>query len=326
MRLAIVNDLPLAVTAIRRVLEHDGRHSVAWVARNGQEALDRYASDRPDLILLDLVMPELDGVETARRLQQQGSCPILIVTASVGQRVGMVFEAMGYGALDVVKVPVLSLPPQESGRELLARISTLERLQGRRSRAAAGTWRPPLVAIGASTGGPGILAQVLGAIPSGLATAFVVVQHIDALFSPGLVRWLDDRLAMPVIAAEPGNSPLPGVVCLSQTNDHLIINAVGRFAHVAEPRDQPYRPSVDIFFHSLRQHWPTPGQAVLLTGMGRDGADGLLALHQAGWHTIAQDQASSVVYGMPRAAAELGAASEILPAAAIAASLLRHAR
>ncbi|MEB3266110.1 MAG: chemotaxis-specific protein-glutamate methyltransferase CheB, partial [Cyanobacteriota bacterium] len=295
MRIAIVNDLPLAVRAIRRVLEHDGRHSVAWVAGDGDEALARCGMDCPDLILLDLVMPRLNGVETTRRLQQQGSsCPILIVTASVGGRAGLVFEALGEGALDAVRLPVLTLPPAESGRELLGRIGRLERLGGR--------GRPSLVAIGCSTGGPGALARLLGAIPAGMGAAFVVVQHIEARFAAGMAQWLDGQIPMPVIAAKAGSRPAAGVVSLAHTDDHLVIDADGRFQHTAEPRDQPYRPSVDVFFQSLRRHWPRPGQAVLLTGMGRDGAEGLLALREAGWHTIAQDEASSVVYGMPRAA------------------------
>ena len=131
--------------------------------------------------------------------------------------------------------------------------------------------RPPLIAIGASTGGPKTLAQVLGQIPAGLSTAFVVVQHIDAQFAPGLVSWLNGQIPMPVIPAEPGKAPLPGTVCLSVTNDHLVVEANGRFAHVAEPIEEPYRPSVNVFFQSLVRHWRAPGQAVLLTGMGRDG-------------------------------------------------------
>lgn len=336
MRIAIVNDLALAVTAIRRVLLHDGRHTVAWVARDGIEALARYAADRPDLILLDLVMPELDGIQTTRRLMEQGSCPpILIVTATVGQRAGLVFEAMGHGALDAVKLPQLTLPAAESGRELLGRIRTLERLQGAttagpsagsragRTAPAAGV-RPPLVAIGSSTGGPGTLAQLLGALPCGLPAAFVVVQHIDAEFAGGLIAWLNERIPMPVIAAEPGTMPPPGTVCLARSNDHLVLEPSGRFAHVAEPQHLAYRPSVDVFFGSLERHWPSPGQAVLLTGMGQDGAAGLLALRRKGWHTIAQDEASCSVYGMPRAAVERGGAVEVLPPDAIARSLLRH--
>ena len=349
MRIAIVNDLALAVTSIRRVIEHDGRHSVAWIARDGLDALARFAADRPDLLLLDLVMPQLDGVQTTRRVMEQFPCPILIVTASINQRAGMVYEAMGYGALDAANVPVMTLPPEESGRELLQKIATLERLQGRRrapepspssSQSPASTRgrgptpmaelpstrRTPLIAIGSSTGGPKTLASILSRIPAGQPTAFVVIQHIDAQFSSGLVSWLNGQIPMPVIAAQPGQAPVAGTVCLSATNDHLVVEANGRFAHVAEPKDQPYRPSVDVFFQSLVRHWRPPGQAVLLTGMGRDGAIGLLALRQAGWHTIAQDEASSVVYGMPKAAAELNAAVEILAADAVAPSLLTPRR
>jgi two-component system response regulator WspF len=345
LRIAIVNDLALAVTSIRRVIEHHGNHSVAWIARDGLEALARYAADRPDFILLDLVMPQLDGVQTTRRIMAQGGCPILIVTADVNQRTGLVYEAMGHGALDAVNLPVMTLPPGEGGRELLQKIATLERLQGFKTtaarvgslpgRAAARAGqpsaaplgrRPALIAIGASTGGPKTLSEVLGQIPTGLSTAFVVIQHIDAQFAPGLVSWLNDQIPMPVIPAEPGKAPVSGTVCLSMTNDHLVVEANGRFAHVAEPIKQPYRPSVDVFFQSLVRHWRVPGQAVLLTGMGRDGGVGLLALRRAGWHTIAQDEATSAVYGMPKAAAELGAAIEILAASAIAPSLLRHSR
>lgn len=337
MRIAIVNDLGLAITAIRRVLRHDGRHSVAWEARDGIEALARFAADPPDLILLDLIMPQLDGVQTTRALKALDSCPpILIVTASVGQWAGLVFEAMGHGALDAVRVPSLNLPVAESGRELLTRIRSLERLHGARAghsrtdtparsaaKAATGQ-RPALVAIGCSTGGPGILAELLGAIPCGVPAAFVVVQHIDAGFAGGLISWLNARIPMPVIAAEPGRRPEAGCVWLACTNDHLVLERSGRFAHVAEPLHQPYRPSVDVFFTSLEKHWPNPGQAVLLTGMGQDGAAGLLALRRRGWHTIAQDEASSVVFGMPRAAADRGAACEVLAAGAIAGSLLRR--
>ncbi|MFZ4804468.1 MAG: chemotaxis-specific protein-glutamate methyltransferase CheB [Synechococcus lacustris] len=335
MRIAIVNDLSLAIASIRRVIEHDGRHSIAWVARDGEDALARFAADQPDLILLDLVMPILDGVQTTKRLMQRSACPILIVTASVGQNTAKVYEAMGYGALDAVNVPIMTVPPKESGRELLHKISTIERLKcfTPSSPRAAGApvnpapatrRRPQLIAIGASTGGPKTLAAILKEIPVSTPAAFVVVQHIDVQFAPGLVSWLNSQITLPVIQALPGNAPVAATVCLSVTNDHLVIDETGRFAHVAEPKDEPYRPSVDVFFRSLVRNWRQPGQAVLLTGMGRDGAAGLLALRQANWHTIAQDEASCVVYGMPRAAAELKAAVEVLSTENVAASLLRR--
>ncbi|MFM7315236.1 MAG: chemotaxis-specific protein-glutamate methyltransferase CheB [Cyanobium sp.] len=334
MRIAIVNDLTLAITAIRRVIEHDGRHSVAWVARDGLDALARFAADEPDLVLLDLVMPQLDGVQTTRQIRERSRCPILLVTANTGTASGSIFEAMGHGALDVVALPQLTGSPREDGRELLRKIETIERLQGRRPRAAprhgAATiaplpqrHRPPLIAIGASTGGPRALATVLGALPRSLPAALVVVQHIDVQFAPGLVSWLDGQVALPVRAAESGQAPQAGTVLVAVSNDHLVIRADGRFAYQAEPLQEPYRPSVDVFFASLVKHWIEPGVAVLLTGMGRDGGKGMAALRRAGWHTIAQDEASCAVYGMPKAAVELGGAVEVLAPEAIGRRLLQ---
>lgn len=337
MRIAIVNDLALAITSIRRVIEHEGRHSVAWVARDGIDALARFSADEPDLVLLDLVMPHLDGVQTTKRIRERSRCPIMLVTAQAGRSSGLIFEAMGHGAIDVVDLPVLTGSPAESGRELLQKIARIERLHYRnqapaRPTVASGSGapaaaptrsirRPPLIAIGASTGGPRTLATVLAPLPRTLRAAVVVVQHIDAQFAPGLVSWLDDQVALPVRAAEEGQAPQAGTVLIGVSNDHLVLRADGRFAYQAEPLEEPYRPSVDVFFASLVKHWREPGVAVLLTGMGRDGGKGMLALRRSGWHTIAQDEASCAVYGMPKAAVELGGAVEVLAPEAIARSL-----
>ena len=332
MRIAIVNDLALAVTSIRRVLEQEGCHSIAWVARDGQDAMVRFVADEPDLVLMDLVMPLMDGVQTTKRIREISRCPILIVTADAGRSYGLIFDAMGHGALDVVSVPVLTDPPEVSGRQLLQKIATVERLQGRtgvvprpaRPSTAAtpvARRRPPLIAIGSSTGGPRTLATVLAPLPRQMGHAVVVIQHIDAQFAPGLVSWLNDQIALPVRAAEAGQMPQAGTVLVAVSNDHLVIQADGRFAYQREPVEEPYRPSVDVFFGSLVKHWRDPGLAVLLTGMGRDGGKGMLELRRSGWHTIAQDEASCAVYGMPKAAVELGGAIEVLPPEAIARSL-----
>jgi two-component system response regulator WspF len=334
LRIAIVNDLALAITAIRRVVEHEGRHSVAWVARDGLDAMARFAADEPDLVLLDLVMPLLDGVQTIQRIREHSRCPVLIVTAHAGRSSGQIFEAMGHGALDVVTLPQLTGSPAEDGRVLLQKIATVERLTGRASKApsrptvhgapsaAVPRLRPPLIIIGASTGGPKTLAAVLAPLPRDMAAAVVVVQHIDVQFAPGLVSWLDGQIALPVRGAEIGQAPQPGTVLVAMSNDHLVIRADGRFAYQKEPIDEPYRPSVDVFFNSLVMHWRQPAVAVLLTGMGRDGGKGMLALRRAGWHTIAQNEASCAVYGMPKAAVELGGAVEVLPPEAIGKRLL----
>jgi len=338
MRIALVNDTTMALEALRRVLATEPRHSVAWSARDGEEAVRRTALDRPDLILMDLLMPGINGVEATRRIMAATPCPILVVTASVGARAGLVYEALGVGALDAIRTPSLLEPAASAGRDLLRRIRQLERLtqpaQNRPSanaRAGAAVGRnpgsvpaaPPLIAIGASTGGPAALASCLGQLPADLGAAVLVVQHIEAQFAPGLARWLGGQISLPVETVREGDPLRPNVVQIAATNDHLIVRADGRLGYSPDPPLEPYRPSVNVLFRSLLQPWFQPGVAVLLTGMGRDGGQAMLELRRAGWHTIAQAEASCAVYGMPKAAVDLGAAVEVLPPEAIGLRLRR---
>jgi chemotaxis response regulator CheB len=140
-----------------------------------------------------------------------------------------------------------------------------------------------------------------------------VVLHLAADYAAGFAAWLRERTGLPVRPAAEGEVVRPGQVYVAVTNDHLVLRSDRRLGYTPEPRDCPYRPSVDVFFDSLAAAWPRPGVAALLTGMQSDGARGLARLKMRGWHTIAQDQATCVVYGMPRAAVELGAVSEVLP-------------
>jgi len=177
------------------------------------------------------------------------------------------------------------------------------------------------VAIGASTGGPSAVARVLSDWTAPPGCAIVVVQHIDETFASHFAKWLDDQLTMPVRVIGEGDELVAGTVLVAKTNDHLLLDQNYRLRYDAAPRDYVYRPSVDVFFHCVARHWRGDAVGILLTGMGRDGGDGLLAMRLAGKTTIAQDQASSAVYGMPRAAAELDAAQQILPLDKIGASL-----
>jgi two-component system response regulator WspF len=151
----------------------------------------------------------------------------------------------------------------------------------------------------------------------------VIAQHVDSEFSAGLCSWLQRATPLPIVLATAGCRPAPGTVLLAGSNDHLVLTAQRTFIYSAEPRKLLYRPSVDVLFRSLAEHWPGPAVAVLLTGMGRDGAQGLEQLRQLGWHTIAEAESSCVVFGMPKAAIELGAAREILPLASIPAAIAR---
>ncbi len=332
MKIGIVNDLPMAVEALRRALMQAPQHQVIWVARDGIEAVEQCARETPDLVLMDLLMPRMDGIEATRRIMAATPCAILVVTVSVGANAWRVFEAMGCGALDAVDTPQLgSGDPVASAAPLLAKIAVIGRLIGdpsatprsasRAGGAAHGPHEITLVAIGASAGGPAALVKLLSALPRDLPAGIVVIQHVDEQFASGMAQWLGQHSALPVRVAREGDRVAVGEVLLAGTNDHLVFKSAERLGYVAEPADYAYRPSVDVFFQSVTRHWPGEVVGVLLTGMGRDGAAGLKALRSEGHHTIAQDQASCAVYGMPKAAAAIGAAAEILPLESIAPKL-----
>ena len=327
MRIAIVNDMPFAVELLRRIIDAAPEHQIAWTAGDGAEAVRMCASDRPDLILMDLIMPRMDGIEATRRIMAESPCAILIVTASVAENAGRTFAAMGHGALDAVDLPLLdSTDPKTSAKLMLGKIATLKHLVGDRSleELPRKTVRlsPPLVAIGASAGGPAALAAMLKALPEDFPAAIIIVQHVDERFAAGMAEWLDQQSVLPVCLAREGDQPSRGNVLLAGTGDHLVFKAGDRLGYTPQPSEEIYRPSVNVFFRSICSHWQGRVTGILLTGMGSDGALGLKALRDRGHHTIAQDRDTSAVYGMPKAAAALSAAVEILPLDSIAPRLV----
>ncbi len=321
MRVGIANDMPIAVEVLRRALALDPSHHVAWVARDGLEAVRACAADRPDLILMDLLMPVMDGVEATRQIMAAAPCAILIVTASIGANAWRTFEAMGHGALDAVDTPdFASGDLRQNSAALLNKIDTIGRLIGDQSQPADRSvtsrrgmqQNEALLAIGASAGGPAALAQILSSLPAAFPAPIVIAQHVDAQFAPGLASWLNQYSAIPVHIAQEGETLQRGAAFLACTNDHMCLISATHLGYTADPVSYAYRPSVDVLFQSVSHLWHGRAVGVLLTGMGRDGAVGLRALRMKGHHTIAQDKASSAVYGMPKAAATIGAASEIL--------------
>lgn len=333
MRIAIVNDVAVAAEAISRVVVNRGGHQLAWIAFDGSEAVARCAADRPDLVLMDLIMPKVDGVEATRRIMAQSPCAILIVTADVSVNSSKVFEAMGAGALDAVNTPVLEpAGSKESARALLGKIDTIRRLIGSRNsslspfapRHSLPSSRPRrcLVGIGASAGGPAALGKILSALPAGFGAPIVLIQHVDAHFMAGLARWLDQQTPLDVRLAREGDRPEPGLALLAGRDSHLVFVSPTRLGYTPVAPGSFYRPSIDVFFTSAAHHWKDSIVGVLLTGMGRDGVEGLRELRQKGHFTIAQDERSSAVYGMPKAAAQFGSATEVLALDGIAGKLL----
>ncbi len=331
MKIAIVNDMPLAIEALRRALAFEPSHQIVWVASNGAEAVQRCAESLPDVILMDLIMPVMDGVEATRRIMAATPCAIVLVTVDRQQNAHRVFEAMGHGALDVVDTPAIgSGNPKEAAAPLLRKIlnigwligqsSPRERNQGSALRHAVR--HDGLVAIGSSAGGPAALEELLKGLPVNFPAAIVLVQHVDQVFAAGMAEWLSSVSGMPVRLACEGEPPQAGQVVLAGTNHHIRLLKDGTLAYTAEPVNEIYRPSIDVFFESVARYWSGKAVGVLLTGMGRDGAQGLKAMREQGFLTIAQDQASSAVYGMPKAAAAIDAAAEIRPLRTIAPRLL----
>jgi two-component system response regulator WspF len=332
MRIAIVNDVLVAVEAMRRALSQVRGHELAWVAHDGAEAVRRCAVDTPDLVLMDLIMPEMDGVEATRQIMARTPCAIMVVTTDVNRYSSKVFEALGAGALDAVDTPVLDTSGASGGTQaLLGKIHTIHRLL----HAGPVTRMPPLrptlpaafprrqlVALGASAGGPAALARVLSVLPPDFPAPVVVVQHVDARFAESLAAWLGGRTRLTVRLAEEGDRPQPGTVLVAGMENHLVFISPSRLGYTSQPMDSAYRPSIDVFFRSVERFWRGEVIGALLTGMGRDGAGGLKALRNAGHHTIVQDRATSAVYGMPKAAADLKAASDILPIQLIGPRLL----
>ena len=331
MKIAIVNDMPLAVEALRRALAFEPAHQVVWVARNGAEAVQLCAENIPDLILMDLIMPVMDGVEATRRIMAETPCAIVIVTVDRQQNVHRVFEAMGHGALDVVDTPALGAGnAQEAAAPLLRKILNIGWLIGEKASRTRPVHAPPrssgsckrLVAIGSSAGGPAALEVLLKGLPRDFSAAIVLVQHVDQVFAAGMAEWLASASGLDVRLAREGEPPQAGAVLLAGTNHHIRLLKNGTLAYTAEPVNEIYRPSIDVFFESVASYWNGDAIGVLLTGMGRDGAQGLKLMRQQGYLTIAQDQQSSAAYGMPKAAAAIDAAVEIRPLEKIAPRLL----
>lgn len=325
MKIAIVNDVAMICTVLTKTIQDNTSHEIIWTAPDGQSAIDQARDNTPDLILMDLIMPGINGIEATREIMHSSPCAIIIVTASLDRNADMVFSAMGHGALDAISTPDLTNTQDNAGIALLLRkiylINNLldkpDHNKDKEKQVSSKSLREgvqhPMIAIGASTGGPRALATLLAALPDYVPASIVIIQHVDENFTSGLAEWLDNQCKLDVQVARAGTRIDINKVYLAGGDKHLILDNNLCFQYTNEPADYCYRPSVDMFFHSVNLLWPGPAIGVLLTGMGNDGADGLLALKNNSGLTIAEDEASCAVYGMPRAAVKLNAAHMVLP-------------
>jgi len=342
VRVLIVDDSVVAREMLAQILSSDEDIEVVGMAVDGEEAVAMAAELRPDLITMDIHMPAMDGLLATEKIMAFTPTPILVVSSSVhGEGIGRAFDALESGALEVIKKPAPSdwEDLQHIGRDVIRRVKMLSRvrvithIKGKRDRSMMHlpSWTSPdgavresevrsLVAIGSSTGGPSALLSVLGRLPVDFPVPIVVAQHIADGFIPGLVNWLDSGSRIKVRTAEDGENAQAGFAYIAPTGLNLYMDGMEMRFREALP-GQLYVPSADTLFDSVSRSIGRRAVGVILTGMGADGALGLKAMHDAGAATIAQDEASSTVYGMPRAAAELGAADSILSVEQIASQI-----
>lgn len=344
VRVLIVDDSRTHRAALRSLLErHPQDVSVIGSASDGLEAVAAAAELRPDVVLMDVRMPRLDGLEATRRIMAATPMPILLMTSAdnLATDVDLALRALEYGALDVVAKPEMALAPDVAvSKPLVARLRLLAGVPvishpiGRALRRKVD--EPPagkettfhkratrVVGIVASTGGPSALKVLLSALPEDLKAAVVIVQHIDAAFEEGLVRWLDEESPLTVVTPRDGQDLFQGTAYVAPQRRFCEVTDRRRLVLKEEPFSAgQHCPSGDRLLESIATAYGKNGVGVVLTGMGADGARGLLAMRQAGAVTIAQDESTSVIYGMPQAAAQNGAASRVLPLDRIAPAIV----
>lgn len=341
IRVLLAEDSPTIRHHLAQVINEIPGLKVVGEARDGVEAVEMAESLKPDVISMDIRMPRVDGLEATRRIMSQNPTPIVMVSGLLEDEIDLSFQALQAGALAVIpKPPARDTPTFGHRQRQLA--MTLVAMAGvrvvRRWDRAPGlngdtgklfalqVDKPEILAIGASAGGPGALIKFLGSLPVDITIPLVIVQHMPDEFMTGLSRWLGESTLIPVRVAAHKTMLKPGVIYLSPGNAHLTIaREAGRLIAqlIHERGDHRYQPSVDVLFNSVAAVCGEKSMGMILTGMGDDGAAGLLAMRDAGARTFAQDRASCTVYGMPAAAVERGGVEQVLPLDKLAGAVVK---
>ena len=334
IKVLVVDDSALMRRVIWGLLEEDPEIEVVGSAVDGQDAIEKVHKLKPDVVTLDVEMPKLDGLQTLGYLMSESPVPCIMLSAYTPRGAETTLKALDYGATDFVQKPsgAISLNLERVKDELLSKVKVAKGIDLRRLPFRPGgdaalpaltvakpkpiVDRGSVVAIGTSTGGPRALASLLPMLPKGFPAPVLVVQHMSAGFTASLAARLDKECGNRVKEAEQGEILEAGTIYLAPGDWHMEVGRVGGVVKVKLDQRPPIlgvRPSVDLLFQSVAETYGPKAVGVVLTGMGRDGAKGLKAMKAKNAQTLAQDEASSVVYGMPRAAYASGAVDKVLP-------------
>ncbi|NJM86917.1 MAG: chemotaxis-specific protein-glutamate methyltransferase CheB [Hydrococcus sp. RU_2_2] len=349
IKILLVEDSPVAMAILQKVLQSSPEIKIVGTACNGKEALNLIPQLDPHVICTDFHMAQMDGLELTRQVMAKYPRPILVISNSVqANDPETIFKLMQAGAIEIFPKPITGLPSDyDRIRESLitkikvlagvkvftkplskivpSKAETVPTLSTKISVPKSFKVTAPIkiVTIGASTGGPQALQKVLSPLPKDFPVPIICTQHISEGFLPGFVDWLASECHLKVTIATEGELPLPGTIYFAPDGRHLELNSLGKFIHKTLGTVDGHCPSVTVMFQSVAKFYGNTTLGILLTGMGKDGAAGMKTIEQAGGITIAQDEASSVVFGMPKEAIALGGAQYILPVKEIAPSLLK---
>jgi len=343
IRVVIVDDSAIFRTALAATLNQDPEVEVVGTAANGREGVELIQRLRPDVVTMDVNMPVMSGYEAVEEVMAACPTPILIVTASPGkQDREAVMKALALGALEVLPKPYVGRGAKENPAltELVSKVKALSKahvikhVAGSLKRRRQPLAQPPgataqewaVVAIASSTGGPAALARVLAELPEELPACLLVAQHMAHGFSSTFVDWLASVSHHEVVEATTGCRLRPGLTLIAPASRHLRVNARGVPQILDLPPVHGCKPSGDILLTSVAQAFRDRAIGVVLTGMGKDGTEGLQAIQENGGVTVAQDEATSVIYGMPRSAIEAGVVDRIVPIDAMAHTFAKLAR
>ena len=344
IRVLIVEDSPIALTILKRIFKSAPEIEIVGTANSGVDALELIPKIHPDVICTDFHMPHMNGLEFTSHVMARYPLPILVISASVQEEDNhRIFQLLEAGAVDILPKPKAGLDVENRllKQSLINKVKVLSgvrvfkkkrplsvvhqplRRSAHTSLAARIRSTPKILVVGASTGGPLALQELLMHLPADFPLPVICVQHISLGFLQGLIDWLAVSCQLSIQVAQVGERPRPGNIYFPPERQHLVIDHRGRFAHSQAPPVDSHRPSVTTTFISAAQFYGRKTIGVLLTGMGRDGAEGMRVIADAGGVTIAQNEATSVVFGMPKEAIALGAAHQVLPIQAIAPAVLK---